>query len=265
MTGRPSVLLTNDDGIDAVGLAALVDALEGSADVTVVAPDRDRSGAGRTDTRRFTVERSEAGHAVDGTPCDCVHFGLAGLDDAFDVVVSGCNPGPNVGAHKLDRSGTVGAAKEAAFLGTPGIALSLYDPPEGHRPFEREEFAVAERVARYFVEATVCGRLDEHFDYLNINVPVSPADPELLRVTEPVHDFDVRIDDDGDAYTAYDHFYDPLRPDVPVEVDDLVGTDRRALADREISVSPLRVTGDSRVPEAFSSRLAGYPDALPEP
>ncbi|MFC4450074.1 5'/3'-nucleotidase SurE [Halorussus aquaticus] len=264
MNASPNVLLTNDDGIDAIGLRAMHDALSAVADVTVVAPDGDRSGVSRADSLEFEVEKRSLGIAVDGTPVDCVQYARGGLDAEFDVVVSGCNDGPNLGAHKIERSGTVCAAIEAGFLGIPGVALSVYDPPEGSREFDREDYAEAGRVAEFLVRRLAAADLPEGFDYLNVNVPADADDPRL-RVTEPAYHFDVRIDetDDG-SYRAWDHFYDPLHPDVDAEMTDDVGTDRRAVADEEISVSPLSVRHRTPDAEAVEPLVADYPERVSE-
>lgn len=239
------VLLTNDDGVGAPGLDALYDEFAAAPSVTrvsVVAPAEDRSGVGRANSHAVGVEERDRGVVVDGTPCDCVAVGLRTLDPEPDVVVSGVNDGPNVGAHKLGRSGTVSAAKEAAFLDVPGVAVSLYDPVVGNREFEDGEFDSATDVARFLVE-----RADALADrtYLNVNAPVADERPPL-RVTRPTSDFDVRVEETDDELALRDCFYDPLRPDRPEELDDPVGTDRRALADGEISVSPLGVGHETR-------------------
>lgn len=241
MEPPPTVLLTNDDGFDAVGLQAMYDALSPVADVTVIAPVADQSGVSRANSREFSVEERTRGFAIDGTPVDCVHYGRGGLDRAFDVVVSGCNDGPNLGSHKIERSGTVAAAIEAAFLGIPGIALSLYAHPEGSREFSRRDYVEAERVVKFLVEQVIEGSVPDAVDYLNVNVPAGP-DGSRMRLTEPTRHFDVRIDElETDTYRAWDHFYDPLAPSVDVEMTDPVGTDRRSVADEEVSVSPLSV------------------------
>ena len=130
------LLLTNDDGIGSPGLAALYEALSEIATVTVVAPAADQSGVGRTRSdlsfeldNRITIDDHGWGYVVDGTPADCVAVGLRHIPEAdeVDLVVSGANDGPNVGSYILGHSGTVGAAVEAAFLGTPAIAVSGYD------------------------------------------------------------------------------------------------------------------------------------------
>jgi 5'-nucleotidase len=259
-SGVTEVLLTNDDGIDAVGLQAVTDALESVADVTVVAPEANQSGCSRQYNRQFSVSETERGWAVAGTPTDCVHFGRDGLDTEFDVVVSGCNDGPNVGAHKLGQSGTVAAAVEAAFLGIPGVALSVFDPPTGVREFERADYEEAGRLARFLVGRLADSDLPDGLDYLNCNVPAEADDPPL-RVTEPVHDFDVSLEPDEEGgYRLFDHFYDPLVPDNGVSVTDSETTDRGALAREVVSVSPLSVR--HRVPDDGDVRrlFDGYGD-----
>ncbi|GAA0226386.1 5'/3'-nucleotidase SurE [Haladaptatus pallidirubidus] len=252
-----NVLLTNDDGVDAPGLDALYNELSAVAEVTVVAPADNQSGAGRTNSHRVAVDDHERGFVVHGTPCDCVAVGLQALDPTPELVVSGCNAGPNFGAHKLDRSGTVGAAKEAVYLGVPGIAISAYDPVAGGlREFEREDFANPARVARYLVEnADSIGS----GTYLNVNVPTRERDSRI-RITRPTRDFDVRIEKDGEeaGFAVVDQFYDPLRGDRPEELDDPKGTDRRALADGEISVSPLGVGHELK----RSDRLSNVADTF---
>jgi len=237
MAELPTVLLTNDDGIEARGIRAIADALSGVADVTVVAPAGDRSGASRADSREFDVREQEEGYAVEGTPADCVQFGVGWLDTEFDVVVSGCNDGPNLGAHRLSRSGTVAGAIEAAFLGVPGVALSLFDPPQGVREFFPEDYEKARRVARFLVAELAAA--EQAFGYLNVNVPATAENPRL-RITEPVREYDLEVSRAGEGdYRVRDRFWEPLIPDAERPVTDPVGTDRRAVADEEISVTPL--------------------------
>lgn len=237
------VLLTNDDGTDEPGIDALYDELSTIADVTVVAPADDQSGVGRTNSHNVEVDDHDRGLVVHGTPCDCVAVGLRALEANPDVVVAGCNAGPNFGAHKLDRSGTVGAAKEAVFLDVPGIAVSAYDPAVGGlRTFEREDFEQAARVTRHLVaHADALGS----GTFLNVNAPTVEETPPI-RVTRPVRDFDVRIEESDDGLELIDRFYDPLKRNRPEELDDPVGTDRRALADGEISVSALGIGHETR-------------------
>jgi 5'-nucleotidase len=131
------VLITNDNGIDDVATRALAQAFAGIADAVLVAPTEDRSGASNlmtfTRTGRFVVERREIGEgvrawALDGYPADCVVFALAGpMADALpDLVVSGINGGANM-ADEWFGSGTIGAARTAAFAGIPAMAVSGID------------------------------------------------------------------------------------------------------------------------------------------
>lgn len=122
------ILLSNDDGVHAPGLQQLAKALRGRGQVTVVAPDRDRSGASNSLTlsrplRATTLDNGDV--RVDGTPTDCVHLALTGLlAEEPDMVISGINAGANLGDDVL-YSGTVAAAMEGRFLGLPAIAVSL--------------------------------------------------------------------------------------------------------------------------------------------
>lgn len=121
-------LISNDDGYFSPGIAALADTLARYGDVTVVAPERDRSGASNSLTldRPLNVRRAPNGfYFVNGTPTDCVHLAVTGLmDSPPDMVFSGINHGPNMGEDTL-YSGTVAAATEGFLLGIPSIALSL--------------------------------------------------------------------------------------------------------------------------------------------
>lgn len=122
------ILVTNDDGYQALGINTLAEALRPHAQVTVVAPDSDRSGASNSLTLRtpLRVQKLDSGvQVVNGTPTDCVHLAITGLlDHAPDMVFSGINSGPNLGDDVL-YSGTVAAAMEGRFLGYPAVAISL--------------------------------------------------------------------------------------------------------------------------------------------
>ncbi len=122
------ILLSNDDGYNAPGIQCLAKALRGIADVSLIAPDRNRSGASNSLTLENplrAVEISAGEISVDGTPTDCVHLAITGLlDFEPDMVVAGINAGANMGDDVL-YSGTVAAATEGRFLGYPAIAVSL--------------------------------------------------------------------------------------------------------------------------------------------
>jgi 5'-nucleotidase len=169
------ILLSNDDGYRAEGLAALAEAMKPLGAVTIVAPDRNRSGASNSLTLdvpvRATRYDNEA-YYVNGTPTDCVHLAVSGLFDfEHDIVVSGVNDGANLGDDTL-YSGTVAAAVEGRFLGLPAIAVSLCITPESPR-----NFASAAQVAAQLVQRMRTERLhgpDVGPVILNVNVPDLP-------------------------------------------------------------------------------------------
>ncbi|MBX9962077.1 MAG: 5'/3'-nucleotidase SurE [Burkholderiales bacterium] len=164
------ILLSNDDGYFAPGLAALAEALRPLGEITVVAPERDRSGSSNSLTldRPLTVRRSANGFLfVNGTPTDCVHLAVTGLLDHLpDMVVSGINHGSNMGDDTI-YSGTVAAATEGFLLGIPSIAVSLTGRSGAH-------FAAAGHVAADLVRRHQAGGPNDAY-LLNVNVPDVPA------------------------------------------------------------------------------------------
>lgn len=173
------ILVSNDDGYFAPGIAALAQALSEIGDVTVVAPERDRSGASNSLTldRPLSLRRAANGfHFVNGTPTDCVHLAVTGmLDQLPDMVVSGVNHGANMGDDTI-YSGTVAAATEGYLLGIPSIAVSLVSKAA-------TDFSVAAKVARDLAERFVRAPLLRPV-LLNVNVP-DCAEGEIkgVRVT----------------------------------------------------------------------------------
>ncbi|GAB4252053.1 MULTISPECIES: 5'/3'-nucleotidase SurE [Deferrisoma] len=174
------ILLSNDDGIHAPGLATLARALSVLGRVVVVAPDRERSAVGHALTLhrplRLTPIRDDW-FAVDGTPTDCVHLGLHGLlETAPDLVVAGINHGPNL-ADDLTYSGTVAVALEGTLMGVPSFAVSVTADAEARFGAAAE---VAVRVAR-----TVAKRGLPAGTFLNVNVPSADGYSEIkgIRVT----------------------------------------------------------------------------------
>jgi len=164
------ILITNDDGYAATGINVLTEELARVADVSVVAPERDCSGASNSLTlmRPLRVKCLQPDHySVDGTPTDCVHLALSGLlESQPDMVVSGINAGPNLGDDVL-YSGTVAAAMEGRYLGLPAIAVSLAGRPATH-------FESAARITRRVIERLVRHPLAED-TLLNVNVPDLPG------------------------------------------------------------------------------------------
>ncbi len=174
------ILVTNDDGILAPGIALLADVCRDVGEVTVVAPDREQSGTSHSLTLHRPIRpsrRPDGAFQVDGTPTDCVMLALGALmPEPPDFVFSGINHGPNMGEDVL-YSGTVAAAMEAVMLGVPGIAISF----AGHEP---------KTMAGYRdVLAGLVGRIVGVADYprdmlLNINLPrVAASEVQGVRVT----------------------------------------------------------------------------------
>jgi 5'-nucleotidase len=179
------ILLSNDDGYRAEGLAALARAIRPLGSVTIVAPDRNRSGASNSltlDVPVRAVRYDTDAYYVNGTPTDCVHLAVSGLFDIEqDIVVSGVNDGANLGDDTL-YSGTVAAAVEGRFLGLPAIAISLCMSADSPRNFASAAQVAAQLVARMAVSPLQ--NVEEGPVILNVNVPDLP-DGQLrgLKVT----------------------------------------------------------------------------------
>ena len=172
------ILISNDDGYFAPGIERLAAALATHADVTVVAPERDRSGASNSLTldRPLFVRRAPNGFLfVNGTPTDCVHLAVTGLLEHMpDMVVSGINLGANMGDDTI-YSGTVAAATEGYLLGIPSLAISLASKTAAH--FETAAQVAVDLVQRH--ARTAAGPW-----LLNVNVPdVPPAELRGVRIT----------------------------------------------------------------------------------
>jgi len=227
------ILLSNDDGYFAPGLEALAAALRPHAEITVVAPERDRSGASNSLTldRPLTVRRAPNGFLfVNGTPTDCVHLAVTGLlDELPDVVISGINLGANMGDDTI-YSGTVAAATEGHLLGIPSIAISLASKAAKH-------FDTASRIAVELVERF--GRERGGAWLLNVNVPDVPPGAikgtavtrlgrrhraeDVIKTTSPRGETIYWVGAAGAAADAGE------------------GTDFHAVADGYVSVTPLQI------------------------
>ncbi|KTD59260.1 stationary phase survival protein SurE [Legionella shakespearei DSM 23087] len=173
------ILVSNDDGVTAPGIKVLATELATIAEVNVVAPDRNRSGASNSLTLRdpLRVKQLDNGYySVEGTPTDCVHLALTGfLEPVIDIVVSGINEGANLGDDVL-YSGTVAAAMEGRYLGLPAIAVSMV----GEHNLNYQTAAV---IAKQLVVKLSRNKLPSQ-TILNINVPNLPLEKiKGLQVT----------------------------------------------------------------------------------
>ncbi|KAF3978364.1 MAG: 5'/3'-nucleotidase SurE [Methylococcales symbiont of Iophon sp. n. MRB-2018] len=173
------ILLSNDDGYLATGLCALAESLSKVADISVVAPDKNRSAASNSLTLEMPLRAQKADNGfiyVDGTPTDCVHLAITGLlDNTPDMVFAGINHGANLG-DDVFYSGTVAAATEGRFLGLPAVAISLASN-------QARYFDCAARVATFLFEKIVQLPLPKD-TVLNVNVPDLPfSDLKGFQVT----------------------------------------------------------------------------------
>ena len=230
------ILLTNDDGILAPGLAAMRRELCGLGEVTVVAPESPQSASGHAITvgdaiiaRQVHVNEEFYGHSVLGRPADCVKLAVRELLDARpDLVVSGINAGANVGINVL-YSGTVAAAAEAAYYRLPSVAVSLDCQTE-------LDFIRAAVIARQVISGLVQAGLRPGW-LINVNIPaLDDRPPRGIRVvrqsTQVMHErFEKADDPHGRTYFwLTGEFGDDGEPD----------TDLRALSEGYVAITPLR-------------------------
>lgn len=228
------ILLSNDDGYFAPGLAVLAETLSSIAKITVVAPERDRSGASNSLTldRPLMLRQAASGfYYVNGTPTDCVHLAVTGmLEHLPDMVISGINHGANMGDDTV-YSGTVAAATEGFLLGVPSIAVSLTSFSGGNYP-------TAARVVLELVERMMSKEMKAPV-LLNVNVPDvayeelqgtsvtrlgrrHKAEP-VLKSTNPRGQTVYWVGAAGAAQDAGE------------------GTDFHAIAQRRVSITPLQI------------------------
>ena len=228
------ILISNDDGYQARGLRTLAEHLKPIADVVVVAPDRNRSGASNSLTLEtpLRVERVEPNlYYVNGTPTDCVHIAITGLlEHEPDVLISGINNGANLGDDVL-YSGTVAAAMEGRFLGIPSIAVSLV--LNG-----REHYETAAKLVRKLVERNITDPLPTD-SILNINVPDVPFE-ELKGVRATRLGFRHKSEPAVKALDPHNRTIWWIGP-AGAGQDTGPGTDFHAIAEGFVSVSPIKV------------------------
>jgi 5'-nucleotidase len=227
------ILISNDDGYRARGIVALAEELRKLGDITVVAPERNRSGASNSLTldNPIRATRIEGGYFVDGTPTDCVHLALTGLlEQEPDVVVAGVNAGANLGDDVI-YSGTVAAAMEGRFLGLPAVAVSLV--LNGRR-----NFTTAARVARVLL-ADIASSPIPTDTILNVNVPDIPFEGlDGIEVTRLGHRHKAEgVVKSRDPRGRTIFWVGPAGP----EEDAGPGTDFYAVAHRRVSVTPMQV------------------------
>lgn len=228
------ILLSNDDGYEAPGILCLASELGQEADITVVAPERDRSGASNSLTLDLPIRARTMGNGfirVDGTPTDCVHLAITGLlDKEPDMVISGINAGSNLGDDVL-YSGTVAAAMEGRFLGYPAMAVSLAGP-------KLEHYATAARIAARLMGRLRAGSFPNDI-ILNVNVPDLPMNEiKGIQATRLGHRHKAEpIIKSQDPRGRVIYWVGPPG----MEQDAGPGTDFHAINHHYVSVTPLQV------------------------
>lgn len=231
------ILLTNDDGIFAKGLAVLWSTVKEIADVTVVAPDRERSATGHGITVDMPLRAElvpfygDSAWSVNGTPADCVKLGVnCLLEEKPDLIISGINRGSNMGIDVL-YSGTVSGALEGIILGFPAIAISAACHS---KPNYETAAQFLKKIIPKVLETCVC-----RSTLLNINVPPIPADEiagvkiTRLGTRKYLNSFEVRTDPRGRKYYW-------LGED-SMDADEEADTDIAAVNQNMISITPIHV------------------------
>ena len=246
------ILLTNDDGITAPGILALREALATVGEVVLVAPNRQRSAAGHSITLHkplridtVTVAPGVVGHAVSGTPTDCVTMGyFIVMEERCDLVVSGINPGANLG-WDVTYSGTVAAAMEGAVLGIPSMAVSLVlDERGGDAPLD---FGHAARFAARLAMQLHTNGMPE-YTLLNVNIPATvdantgPAEITHQGRREYIDRIVSRVDPGGRPYYWQTGSIREVTPDP--------GSDVHAVLAGRISITPLHLDLTARSAQA---------------
>jgi 5'-nucleotidase len=228
------LLLSNDDGVFAQGLHVLHQTLCAEHDTTVLAPDRNCSGASNALSlhQPLRIEKMHNGfYSVNGTPSDCVHLGVnAFVSEQPELVVSGINHGPNLGDDVI-YSGTVAGATEGRYMGLPAIAVSLAG-------YEGKHFDTAAKVVAKIIQSLPAHPLGPN-QILNINVPdVAYTDLKGMKVTRMGrrHKAESMVKD-KDAFGRTIYWYGRVGP----EQDAGEGTDFHAVANDYVSITPLSV------------------------
>ena len=250
------ILLSNDDGYSAEGLRVLAASLSEQVDITVVAPEGNRSGASNSLTLEvpLRVSRAENGFIkVNGTPTDCVHLAITGLlDREPDMVFAGINHGANLGDDVI-YSGTVAAATEGRFLGLPAVAISLASLSHVPQHFEtagRVALSLLQRIRRHPLPADTI---------LNVNVPDCPWEEikgfKACRLGQRHKSEPVIRDTDPRGRELY--WVGAAGP----EQDAGPGTDFHAIRENFVSVTPLQIdlTRYDRI-DRLADWLEGEPD-----
>ncbi|MSR14963.1 MAG: 5'/3'-nucleotidase SurE [Gammaproteobacteria bacterium] len=225
------ILLSNDDGYLAPGLQTLLEHLRKIAKVTVVAPERNRSGASNSLTleRPLRLRKVETGvYAVDGTPADCVHLAITELfEEPPAMVIAGINAGENLGEDVL-YSGTVAAAMEGCLMGCPALAASLV------RTDDVAGYSTAAAIVCTLVERRIAQGMPNGW-LLNVNIPITARGTVVTRLGQRHREATSVVQTDPRGQPIY-----WIGPVGPPGLDAGPGTDFFAIANQYVSVTPLQ-------------------------
>ena len=236
------ILVTNDDGVLAPGLLALVQEMRQLGQVTVLAPDRNWSASGHVKTlerplrvRKILLADESTAYCSDGAPSDCVALAVLGLfPTPIDLVVSGINPNANIG-HDVTYSGTVTAAMEAIISGLPGVAVSLNIPEDiPGNPDYGPAARVANRVVSGIIKNGLTGRT-----LLNVNVPYL-QDDQIKGYQVTRQGLRIYRDQLERRLDPRDRPYYWIGGEAPTAVHE-DGTDYGAMMDGYVSITPLQL------------------------
>lgn len=258
---KPLILITNDDGIDSPGLHAAAEAVADLAELLIVAPTSQRTGAGRSyppvlDKNIYPVEvplngRGQPGFKADFAPAQAVIAAVLELAQRpIDLCISGINFGENLGS-TVTSSGTVGAAIEAACFDIPALAVSLETPNEFHTRYSSEiDFSAAAYFTRYFAQQILCRGLPPKVDFLKIDVP-STATPQTRWRVSPLsrqrywHPLRRQDDHEKIGYEAMVD-YQTLVPESDIHT---------FVVNRQVAVTPLTIDMSAPVTAADMTRF----------
>ncbi len=243
MNMRPSILLTNDDGVSSIGLWAAYEALRPIADVTVVAPATQQSAVGRSISifeplrANMITINGERAWSVAGKPTDAVIIGLYALKLNPTLVVSGINIGENLSFESVMTSGTIGAALEASNQGVKGIAFSLQVEDQGDKfddpSTNAQSFDSAKKIVRDVVSRVLTQGFCPHADVINVNIPSAVTGGyEVTRLARKLFHTGVekRLDPRGRPYFWING---------PLYEDAEEGTDVHSVRKGNVSISPI--------------------------
>lgn len=253
------ILISNDDGINAVGINKLADLLSQEHEVIVVAPDKERSSCGHGITLSSPLRVHEVSpnrYSCSGFPADCILIGLGHIlkDKKPDLVVSGINHGANLGQDRY-YSGTIAAAREAVFRGIPSVAVSLACPKQK----KLEHFDTAAKVVSNLIRSGIVESLPLK-SLINVNVP--NVDFEQIQSFEYTHcgtqryteEVLERFDGRGNSYYWVGGQYDGH--------EDIAGSDCNAVADQKVSVNVQCLGGKEITDTDKLARIKGIIDSL---